>query len=81
MCGLMEGVGGWPKMEVWLTLGGGGCCEAGRILGGATIRDPPRGGAFPRMEDPTGGVKLGNLLIGGAPSIELVGGGWREGGF
>ena len=32
------------------------------------------GGAFPNMEEPTGGGKLVSLDMGGGPRIELVGG-------
>ena len=81
MWGFIEGAGGWPRMEVWLPLGGGGCCP-GRTLG-PIILGPPSGGALPKIDDPTGGPKLVSLVMGGAPRIELVGGwgkGEREGG-
>lgn len=75
----MDGVGGCPKIDVCPPLGGGGGawggCD-GRILGPTILCPPLIGGAFPKIDEPTGGGgKFVSLEIGGAPSIEFVGGG------
>lgn len=64
-------------MEDWVV-----CCCSGWLLnmvGGDIIRVLPYKvveicGALPRIEPPLGGPKAGNLAVGGAPRIELVGG-------